>query len=141
MLPEIWGRYGWCFFHFVTLGYPDNPTEEDKIHYYEYITNLKYVLPCEKCRHNLKNHLKKYPLTETALSNRANLVKWGIDLHNIVNYYTGKPMLSYAESLAELNKLTNTTKSTEPTNNILYIIIGIVGLIIFILCFYRAKKN
>src|ERR1044071_8282532 len=105
MLPEIWGRYGWYFFHFVTMGYPDNPTIQDKIHYSQYIQNLQYVLPCDKCKNNLKQHLKKYPLTTEALANRTNFVKWGIDLHNIVNYYFGKPMVSYDEALADLNQL------------------------------------
>lgn len=105
MKPEIWGKYGWCFFHLVTMGYPENPTQKDKNKYYEYIQCLKYVLPCDKCNYNLRDHLKKYPLSQEALSSRKSLVVWGIELHNIVNYYTGKPMLTHTEAIIELNKI------------------------------------
>ncbi len=140
MLPEIWGKYAWCFFHLVTMGYPEHPAKKDKKHYYKYICSLKYILPCDRCKQNLKNHLKKYPLTDAALSSKSNLVKWGIDLHNIVNYYTGKPMLSYTESLNELNKLANPVNNNKP-DYVPYLIVGVVILIIFFVAFYRPKKN
>ena len=28
--PDVWGPHGWKFIHYVTLGYPDKPTKEDK---------------------------------------------------------------------------------------------------------------
>ena len=31
--PNIWGPHGWKFLHYVSLGYPENPTPEDKINY------------------------------------------------------------------------------------------------------------
>ena len=31
--PSIWGPHGWKFMHYVSLGYPSNPTEEDKKNY------------------------------------------------------------------------------------------------------------
>ena len=30
MGPDIWGPHGWKFLHFVTLGYPEKPTENEK---------------------------------------------------------------------------------------------------------------
>jgi hypothetical protein len=153
MKPEIWGKYGWTFFHFVTLGYPDNPTIQDKENYYVWIDHLKYVLPCDNCKQNLKTHIKKYPLTETALMSRSNLVKWGIDLHNVVNYYTGKPMLSYDSALNDLNKLNKsdwnqstglyTGSSPSWTNKYgTYVFWLIVGIIIVAGLYYiLAKKN
>ena len=33
MLPEIWGKHGWNFLHLITMGYPDNPTEDEKRQY------------------------------------------------------------------------------------------------------------
>lgn len=139
MLPDIWGRCAWKFLHLVTIGYPDHPTEMDKIHFYQFFENLQYVLPCEKCRKNLAQHLQKYPLTNEVLSSRKNLIKWGIDLHNVVNYYLGKPMLSYNEALNELSKLVNPPKNN---NYLFYIILIIVIIIVIYLLFhYYFRKS
>lgn len=141
MLPDIWGNYGWNFFHLVTMGYPENPTELQKRQYYDYFHALQYVLPCLKCQYNMGDHLKKYPLTDEVLSSRTNLVKWGIDLHNVVNYYTGKSMLTYTEAMNEIKKLMDPRKKT---NNIIYYILGIVVVIIIIYLLYyylKRKKN
>jgi hypothetical protein len=142
MLPEIWGKYAWNFLHLVTLDYPENPTDIDKQNYYDFFYNLQYILPCAKCRYNLSHHLIKYPLTNEILSNRTKLVKWGIDLHNIVNYYTGKPMLTYAEAMNELDKLAHPEKNS--LSQPLYYLLLLVGIII--LCYliyyyaFRSKK-
>jgi preprotein translocase subunit SecE len=140
MLPEIWGKYGWNFFHLVTVGYPVNPTDDIKKQYYEYIHALQYVLPCAKCRYNMGHHLKKYPLTEEILSNRTNLVRWGIDLHNVVNYYTGKPMLTYTEAMNEISKLIN-----PPTkrNDVLYylLIIIVIVIICYLLYYFFSRRS
>lgn len=141
MKPEIWGKYGWCFFHLVLLGYPANPTKKDKKHYYEYIQSLKHVLPCDKCKDNLKKHLKKYPLTDTALESRPNLIKWGIDLHNIVNYYTGKPLLTYTEATNEMNKIINPVENKNNDWNWSYLILGLIVIIIIVVIIYRNRKK
>jgi Erv1 / Alr family len=137
MKPEIWGKYAWNFIHIMTLGYPETPTKKEKKHYYNFFHDLMYVLPCEKCRQNMTEHLKKIPLNDETLSNRNNLVKWGIDLHNIVNYYTGKDMLSYTDSLNEINKL------MKPSNynwNYIYIVSLILILLCIALIIYCYKK-
>ncbi|AYV85396.1 MAG: putative FAD-linked sulfhydryl oxidase [Satyrvirus sp.] len=139
MLPEVWGKSAWSFFHFVTLGYPENPTEDDKKKYFEYVQMLQYVLPCSKCRKNLTNHLKKYPLTKKALSNRTSFVKWGIDLHNIVNYHINKPMLTYAEAMEQISKLSEQNKksSIKP----IYYVLLVVAIIIICFIIYYVLKN
>lgn len=142
MLPEIWGKYCWNFIHLITLEYPENPTTEDKVKYYEYLFALQKILPCEKCRNNLKHHLRKYPLTDQVLSCRTNFIKWGIDIHNVVNYYTGKPMLSYNEAMNEINKLVGIEqKNNKHTNIIFYFIIIITIMILCFLVYYYVLKN
>lgn len=141
MSPEIWGETGWNFIHFVTMGYPLDPTEQDKYNYYQYFHALQYVLPCKKCRYNLSHHLKKFPLTDQVLSSRNNLVKWGIDLHNVVNYYIGKPMLTYQQALNEINKKIKSSKS--PNNNTFYYLLIIITLIviIYLAYYYLTRRN
>lgn len=144
MLPEIWGKYGWNFLHLVTMGYPEYPTQQDKENYYNYFYYLQFVLPCSKCRKNMSDHLKKIPLTNEILSSRTNLVNWGIDLHNIVNYSIGKPVLTYDEAMKNIDKLMhNDNKMT--VSNVLYLIIFIVAVIIILYllykCFLQKKLN
>ena len=133
MSPEIWGECAWDFIHYVTMTYPEHPTDIDKNNYYYYFQMLQYVLPCKKCSRNMTQHLKKYPITDEVLSSRSNMVKWGIDLHNIVNYYTGKPMLTYDEAMNEINKKINRKKTN---NNILYYLLLIVAFLIVIFMAY-----
>lgn len=140
MLPEIWGRYAWNFLHLVTLDYPKNPTDTDKQNYYNFFNSVQHVLPCAKCRHNMTSHLKKYPLTNDILSNRDALIKWLIDLHNMVNYYTGKNMLSYSEAIGEMNKLT-TASGCLCNNKWYYFFIIIFVLILCYLIYYFWKRK
>lgn len=140
MSPEVWGRYGWNFLHLVTYGYPVNPTEADIKHYREYLTSLQYVLPCDKCRDHMETHLKKHPLTDDILSTRDNLIKWGIDFHNVVNHYTGKKMISYDEAIIEINKLVE-SKSKSNKKNLTYLLIIVALLIICFLIYYLWKKK
>ncbi len=139
MLPEIWGPYGWKFLHLVTLGYPENPTEQDMINYKKYINALQKVLPCEKCRNNMHKHMNKIPLTADILSSRKEFIKWGIDFHNIVNYYTGKKMLSYPEATKELELLLN-PKKIEKSDYLLYALIIII-IILIAYIYHTNKKN
>jgi len=139
MLPSIWGKCAWNFLHLVSLSYPENPTEEDKKHYYDFFYSLQYILPCEKCQVNLRNHLKKTPLSDEILSSRTTLVRWLVDLHNMVNYYTGKPILSYKEALYEMNKLVNPPKKSS--NIFFYLIIIVALLIILYMVYYFYQRE
>lgn len=97
--PKIWGPHGWKFLHYVSLGYPDKPTDKDKIYYKNFFYSLQNVLPCEKCAQNYKKNIIEYPI-DNHLQNRDSLVKWVIDIHNKVNYELGKPQLDYEEAIS-----------------------------------------
>lgn len=101
---KIWGNHGWKFMHYVTLGYPEIPTVEEKNNYKNFFISLKNVLPCSKCAKHYEENLKKLPLTDDILNNKTKLIKWCIDLHNIVNKMLNKKVLSYDEAY---NKLIN----------------------------------
>ena len=97
--PDIWGPPGWKFIHYVTMGYPTYPSEEIKKKYYNYFHALKHVIPCSVCASHFTQNLEKLPLTDEVLSNRDNLMKWGIDMHNLVNKITNKKVFSYEEAM------------------------------------------
>ena len=61
--PDTWGPEGWKFIHYVTIGYPRNPTNQDKIKYRNFLTSLQDVIPCSICANNYKKHLIEYPLS------------------------------------------------------------------------------
>jgi len=98
--PDIWGPHGWKFIHMIALAYSTNPTAEQKQHYREFFTVLQYILPCSICANNYAKHFTKdLPFNDEVLANRDNLVKWTIDLHNLVNKETGKQPIPYEEAL------------------------------------------
>lgn len=143
MSPDIWGKYAWLFIHFVTMGYPENPTDEDKQRYYEYFQTLQYVLPCKKCRNNMSKHLNTLPLTEQSLVDRNSLVRWGINFHNVVNRSIGKPIISYNEAMHQLDELTHPSSKRDSFSK--YLLYLIIIILIIILCYFiylcvRKKK-
>ena len=96
--PQTWGPYIWATIHYVTLGYPPMPTEEQKQKYKQFFESFQYVLPCSICRNHLTDNLKTVPLTDEILSDREKLINWGIDLHNEVNKMNGKRTYSHEEA-------------------------------------------
>ena len=62
--PDIWGPHGWRFLHYITLGYPNNPSQEDKNTYRNFINSFKEIIPCGLCKNHFKQNLLKNPLTD-----------------------------------------------------------------------------
>jgi hypothetical protein len=96
--PEIWGPHGWKFIHYVTIGYPENPTHAQKEKYKAFLVLLKDVLPCSLCANHYGENLQKLPLTDEIMSSKEDLIKWGIDMHNIVNESKNKPIIKYIDA-------------------------------------------
>ena len=44
--PDVWGPHGWKFIHYITLGYPNNPTPLDKSQYYNFFESLNPLIEC-----------------------------------------------------------------------------------------------
>lgn len=131
MNPSQWGKEGWRFFHAVSLGYPDDPTEEDKRNYYTFYSTLQHILPCGICRNNEAEHFRKRPLTLDDLKDRESLVSWGIDHHNSVNAMLGKKILTKQEAFQKYHSTPNYK---------VYIAGGAVIIGLLLLFFYLKKK-
>ena len=102
--PDVWGPHGWKFIHFITLGYPNNPTSKDKKNYKNFFKNMKNMIPCSICANHYGEHLKIYPLDNSVLSNKQNFINWGIQMHNAVNKMHGKKIYGYKDGLKEIIK-------------------------------------
>ena len=96
MLTTVWGPSQWHFLHTMSFNYPTHPTEMQKKAYRNYMLNLKNVLPCGKCRNNLRENYKKLPLRISHMKNRETFSKYVYDLHELINDMLGKTSgLSY----------------------------------------------
>jgi hypothetical protein len=98
MLTSVWGPSMWHVLHTTSFNYPVNPTDEQKLNYRDFILSLKNVLPCGKCRKNLKKNFKKLPLLTHHMENRATFSRYIYDLHEVVNQMLKKKSgLSYED--------------------------------------------
>ena len=98
MLTTVWGPSMWHYMHIMSFNYPVKPTKENKIHYRNFIINLKNVLPCKYCRINLNNNFKLHPLKLSDMKNRERFSKYVYKLHELVNDLLGKKSgLSYCD--------------------------------------------
>jgi hypothetical protein len=132
MLPQLWGPHLWKSIHYIALGYPKTPREEDKMNYYMFYSTLWKYIPCMKCAINYKRHLEELPIDPFLTSNIA-LFEWTVNIHNIVNKELGKPTMSKEDAW----KL-YTTSSQENMNS--KIIIGVIAISIVCLALFLSKK-
>jgi hypothetical protein len=135
--PNIWGPHAWKFIHYIILGYPNNPTNTDKENYKNFFNNLHLILPCNSCSINYKNHLIKLPLTNDILNDKNEFIKWGIDLHNIVNVMTNKKIISNDEALKLFQNDFNNNQNNNTNHGNHIMIIILICIIIFLL--YKKK--
>ena len=90
MLTTVWGPSTWHLLHTMSFNYPVNPTCDDKHNYRNFVLNLQNVLPCGKCRKNLKKNFKKLPLTWKTMENRDKFSMYIYKLHVLVNKMLNK---------------------------------------------------
>lgn len=137
MNQNIWGPHCWFFLHTISFNYPNNPTINQKKDYKFFFLALKNIIPCSICRKNYIRHLNEHPI-DNHLQSKEELVKWVIDMHNLVNTETGKKNYSY-ETIIKLyenvynKKLINNFK--ECFNNKISFKIKYINVIIFIVIF------
>lgn len=85
MDTRFWGPDGWRLLHSVARGYPDSPTNQDRLLYKAFYNSLKYILPCIYCRMSLTQYTTELPLTDNYLANSRELSRWIYLIHNKVN--------------------------------------------------------
>jgi hypothetical protein len=85
MLTAVWGPSMWHFLHTMSFNYPVSPTNEDKIHYREFMLSLQYILPCKYCRQNLTKNYKVFPLRSSDMAGRESFSRYVYKLHEMVN--------------------------------------------------------
>ena len=99
MEPSIWGKHGWKFIHFVAQGYPNEPSQEQKLHYKNFINSIQHILPCSLCKDHYSQNLINNPIDDTVLRNKNSFLDWTVKLHNIVNMQTGKEIIPHDKAV------------------------------------------
>ena len=84
MDTRFWGPSGWKILHWITYGYPELPTQQNKIDYGLFFNSVKYILPCKYCRISLTTFYKQLPVEEHLVS-KETLTTWLYQIHNKVN--------------------------------------------------------
>ena len=56
---ESLGFYTWNFLHTMSVYYPENPTEEQKVKMRQFITGLAEFYPCKPCSAHFKKDIEK----------------------------------------------------------------------------------
>lgn len=102
MNSKVWGKHVWKAIHYISNGYPDDPSKEQKRDYKKFFILLKTILPCSTCREHYIENLKIHPLTNKDLINKNTLVKWTIELHNIINDQLGNSIMYYDDALNDI---------------------------------------
>lgn len=98
MQTNIWGPPFWFILHIISFNYPISPSSLEKKKYKEFMLSLPHILPCGKCRENLKQNYKLLPLHNDVFKNRDSFSKYIYLLHEQVNKMLGKhSTISYCE--------------------------------------------
>ena len=98
MLTTVWGPSMWHVLHTMSFNYPVAPTCSTKHKYRDFVLSLQYVLPCGKCRENLRKNFAKLPLKWKHMSSRASFSKYMYELHELINAMLHKKSgLSYQD--------------------------------------------
>lgn len=109
--PEIWGDPSWSFLYSIALGYPNNPTDEEKQAGLDAIYSLRYLLPCTSCRTNFIKELKKYP-PEKAMKDSNSFLQYINTLDNSVSVRLGKNPISLEDAITRLKNRSKNRVST-----------------------------
>lgn len=101
--PTVWGPPTWFFLHSMTLALDDEVPADKQESVKSIMYDLQNVLPCPSCGVNLAKHMKENPI-EPHLKTRDALVKWMVDIHNMVNADVGKPKVSHEEAMRSFKR-------------------------------------
>jgi hypothetical protein len=116
MQVNKWGPSGWTFLHTITFNYPENPTNEDKLHYSHFFNLLGVILPCKYCQASFTIYAKYIPIDDF-LNDREGIIYWLFVIHNLINAKLGAKFeflfnvyYKYEQLRAKCGKMTNDNK-------------------------------
>jgi len=96
--PEKWGPPLWRRFHAFAVEY--NPRTISKKDVMQWYRNFANTIPCHSCQEKYRAILNSgtYRLTEEVLRSSESLFEWTVTVHNAVNMFLHKPLMSLEEA-------------------------------------------
>jgi len=113
MDPAFWGRSTWTYLHTLSFNYPEKPTENDRLKYYNYFQQLPDFLPCPSCADSFRIYLKYIPI-DNYLNDIYGITFWLYIIHFIVNSKLKKLNMDFYNVIKLY--LPNRTLCTSPLN-------------------------
>ena len=92
--PERWGPPAWDFLYCVAFSYPHYPTDREKKRMLQYLQSLGKILPCQSCRKNYKQKIKKISIRKN-LDSKKSLVLWIMNMKNDIAKKANKKLDTY----------------------------------------------
>jgi|TARA_B110000259_G_scaffold187844_1_gene243590 hypothetical protein len=135
---NIWGSHLWNSIHFISLGYPRNPSNVDKVNYKNFYENIVNIIPCSDCAEHLKNNLKNIPI-QNFLDTREKLFEWTILLHNQVNKLLNRKEWTIQEAYALYTDPYFNMKNNNKCLNNSYFFISILLFIVIMVLLLKDK--
>jgi hypothetical protein len=114
-MTKLWGPLGWMTLHSVSLIYPEEPTEAEKIIANRFLVLFSETISCITCKNHFKIILTFYRFMKpNFLNSRQEFALFVFRAHNTVNKRIDKPRPStVSECLASLRNATSQTSFAE----------------------------
>lgn len=90
---NTWGRGLWHFIHTATFNYPEYPMPYERRAIKRFLRSLTHLMPCRKCKDDFRKYVKSIPTRS-----RAELSRYMVHVHNLINMKLGKKTVSYKEA-------------------------------------------
>lgn len=91
MSKKEWGPIGWEFLHQVAIGYPNDPSNEERQWALVFLNSVSHILPCVECQHHFQQLLREFP---PDVRNSCTFQTWLFHAHNKVNQRLGKEIFT-----------------------------------------------
>ena len=113
-MTKRWGPLGWATLHSIAALYPDSPSEYEKHMLLRWMFAFRDTILCPSCQSHFSEMFDSYTRTRPHwCDSRKDLSEFIFRAHNTVNARTQKPVYSFKESVAELERVFPAARSTE----------------------------
>ena len=132
MSPAVWGPIVWSTMHIVSLGYSDQPTQEESDSAIRFYESLQHMIPCPICKEHYRVFLEQMPV-RNAVQSRQTLIRWVFTIHNHVNEQLGKPQKTFQEYIQHMSSLSHLHTLSIPHKEYSNTVLGgvfLVGMLI-----------